>query len=158
MSSKYELLANYLGKEDRDMIRMTFDEVEQVIQGELPPSAWKHQAWWSNSESHSHARHGWLYAGYKTSKVNLDAKELIFFRTEPQAMDGNKREIASLQLHHDPRSSRISQDTRLNDVVRSAGGVDNLVQITQAIQQYIDGDLLETELGRILRKLWPRTR
>jgi hypothetical protein len=44
----------------------------------------------------------------------------------------------------------------LDDIIQLAGGIDNLGEIIHAVQAYINGDLLETELGRDLRKLWPR--
>jgi hypothetical protein len=55
-----------------------------------------------------------------------------------------------------PHPTRPRRRGEIENLARDAGGVDNLTQIVRAIQQYIDGDLLETELGRILRKLWPR--
>lgn len=158
MSVKYTSLANHLVKSNQDMIRMTFDEVQNVIQGKLPPSAWKYQAWWSNSNTHSHARHGWMSAGYETSKVDLDAQELVFYRTGSGGVSPKPIGKEYPRMRREPGYGRSSGDPRLDEIVRSAGGVANLAQISSAIQQYIDGDLLETELGRILRKLWPRNR
>lgn len=157
MSSKYQLLARYLRQRDQDMIRMTFKEVEDQIQGKLPPTAWEHRAWWANSETNAHARHGWMNVGYEASSVDMEAQELVFLRAGERMLNKLSFDLAPApnQRAPQPRSQRKG-DSRLEAILRSAGGVDNLAQIVGAIQQYIAGDLLETELGRILRKLWPR--
>ncbi|MDF1499688.1 MAG: hypothetical protein P1P76_04370 [Anaerolineales bacterium] len=156
MSSKYDSLARVLAQKDQDMIRMTFEEVEDAIRGKLPPAALEHRAWWANSTSHSHARLGWMKAGYHTSEVDLDKQELVFVRSvEPlfERIASSKEHLSRPRLFQ----SRIEPGReRVEDLVRMAGGPGNLREIVHAIQEYIDGDILETELGRRLRKLWPR--
>ena len=157
MSSKYQLLARFLEMSDQDMIRMTFKEVEDKIQGELPQTAREHRAWWANSETNSHARHGWMYVGYEASSVDMEAQELVFMRASERRLNELSFDMAPPPILSAPAPrSRSKGDSQLPAILRSAGGVDNLAQIVHAIQQYIGGDLLETELGRILRKLWPR--
>jgi len=151
MTSSYDQLVQYLLHKDQDMLRLSFQQIEDVLGTSLPPSAYEHRAWWANSQSHSHARHGWLQAGYETSMVDLDAREVSFVR---QA----ESQILAVPAPTGRRytSGRLRGRMSLNEIARRAGGADNLNEITNAIQAYIDGDLLETELGRILRKLWPR--
>ncbi len=55
-------------------------------------------------------------------------------------------------------SPTVSLDSQLAEILRASGGVENLREIVSAIQKYIEGELLETELGQILRKRWPRGR
>jgi hypothetical protein len=166
-TSKYELLAVHLERSGQDMIRMTFDEVEQQIRGRLPPAAKEHRSWWANSETHNHAKNGWLQAGYETSSVDMDAGELVFLRTPGRIYGFYKEERVDRSMAppamHSPeaaspskRSRRKGRSPDMGAIVRAAGGVENLAHIVGAIEQYIAGDLLETELGRILRKLWPR--
>ena len=156
MSSKYGLLARFLEQSDQDMLRMTFEEVEQKIRDKLPPAAREHRAWWANSETHAHARYGWLSVGYETSSVDMEAQGLVFLRGPEQRREILMAEMGSPKPMAARRSSRSRRRGELGNLVRAAGGVDNLRRIVEAIQQYIDGDLLETELGRILRKRWPR--
>jgi hypothetical protein len=163
MSSKYELLAMYLQESGQDMLRMTFEEIEKKIRGKLPPAAWEHRAWWANSETNSHARHGWMSAGYETSSVDMEGRELVFlrapervFRLYPSEIASPPRPLSAPSRRSPIPSSRGRSEPRMKDLLHAAGGTENLMQIVSAIQQYIDGDLLETELGRILRKLWPR--
>jgi hypothetical protein len=163
MTSKYQYLAQFLEQSDQDMIRMTFEEVEGKIQGKLPPAALEHRAWWANSRTHAHARHGWLGAGYETSSVDMQARELVFMRmVHPAGISAGEAQhllrpdMSAPVMRASSRRARRKGTVGLDDIVRAAGGVDSLMRIVEAIQQYIDGDLLETELGRILRKLWPR--
>ena len=157
MSYKYRSLSKYLQESDKDMLRKTFKEVESLIEGKLPLSAWEHRAWWSNSTTHSHARHGWLDAGYETAQVDLDKEELIFVRqSAPSVYAQIHQKKKSSRAHRSRSRNPASLDAMLAEVVREAGGVENLHVIVEAIQQYIAGDLLETELGQVLRRHWPR--
>lgn len=156
MTSKYGLLARFLEQSDLDMLRMTFEEIEDKIQDKLPPAAREHRAWWANSETHSHARYGWMQAGYETSNVDMEAQELVFLHRPEPRREFLAAEMASPKRMAAPHPTRPRRRGEIENLARDAGGVDNLTQIVRAIQQYIDGDLLETELGRILRKLWPR--
>ena len=156
MSSKYTPLAKYLEEKDQDMLRMSFIEIDNIIGG-LPPGSLKHRAWWSNNITHTHTRHGWLAAGWKTSKVDMDKKELVFVRGTKQELGAINQEYFLLPKRPERRRySGAASNARLAEIVRNAGGIENLNEVARAIQQYIDGDLLETELGRILRKIWPR--
>src|SRR5690606_29946505 len=57
------------------------------IVGGLPPSAYDHQAWWSNSTSHPLAAE-WLRAGWRSVSPNLTAQRIRLERApiaEPEA-------------------------------------------------------------------------
>ncbi|PLT32071.1 hypothetical protein [Bacillus sp. V5-8f] len=53
-------------------LSLTFSEIEEILQFNLPNSAYKYGAWWANETSgtHSHAK-AWILAGWKTTKINL---------------------------------------------------------------------------------------
>lgn len=156
MTSKYEPLARYLEEKDLDMLRMTFQEVEDVL-GELPPAARKHRAWWANNASHSHARHGWMRAGWETSKVDMDKEELLFVRAAPTPWGTSQPDFSALNLRQDARRSGSGTvEDMLVEIVRKAGGVENLNEILVVIERYVNGEIIETELGRVLRARWPR--
>ena len=140
-SSTYQRLTDYLLQKDQDMLRLSFQEIEDILGVALPPSAYEHRAWWANSLSHSHARHGWLKANYETAKVDVDGREVSFMR-QPFMQGIQSIPVPGRIQYH--RSVPTSQKGRpdLNEVVRRAGGVDNLAEITRAVQAYIDGDLL----------------
>ena len=78
--TKYQPLEAHLRKVRRESIPMTFSEIEEVIGAELPASAFKHRAWWSNNPSNSVITHAWLDAGYKSANVNIAGRMLEFRR------------------------------------------------------------------------------
>ncbi|GAG52290.1 unnamed protein product, partial [marine sediment metagenome] len=93
------------------------------------------------------------------SKVDMDQRELVFIRVDPPALTEFSMLEKPGSLPHTPSYYRGgSIDAELETILRSTGGVVNLSRMIEAIEQYISGDLLETELGQALRKLWPRNR
>ena len=82
--SKYEPLAAHLRESGRDSISMIFKEVEEVIRALLPPSAYKHRAWWSNNPSNNTCTRAWLDAGYETTEVDMKNRTLSFRKTRPR--------------------------------------------------------------------------
>jgi hypothetical protein len=63
---------------------MTFSQIEHLIGGKLPPSAFRHRPWWANEVSgHVHAK-AWLDAGYETEQVDMKRRELVFKRVQPE--------------------------------------------------------------------------
>jgi len=78
--TKYEPLENHLLNKGFSNIPMSFTDIESIIENNLPPSARKHRAWWSNNPSNSVITFAWLNAGYKTTQVNLESERLVFVR------------------------------------------------------------------------------
>ncbi len=76
---KYAVLHRHLTGLNKDEWHTTFRDVEVVLGSALPRSARRHQAWWSNTTTHSHAK-SWLRAGWRTRDVNLDHETLLFVR------------------------------------------------------------------------------
>jgi hypothetical protein len=82
MMSKYEPLRKHLENSRIAQVPMTFAEIESVLGFSLPPSSRRHRAWWSNNPSNSVITYAWLNAGYRTEQVDLEARRLVFRRTE----------------------------------------------------------------------------
>ncbi len=61
---------------------MTFKEIERLIDSDLPPSARKYRAWWSNNPSNSVCTYAWLEAGYRSSDVDLASGKLVFRKSK----------------------------------------------------------------------------
>ena len=80
---KYDRLGTYLREQDRELIPMTFAEIERIVGTKLPSSQ-KHQAWWSNSTSNNVMTQVWLDAGYRTERVDVANKRLVFRRVSPK--------------------------------------------------------------------------
>ena len=77
---KYAPLHRHLLALTDDRWDATFRDVEAVLGGQLPASARKHQAWWSNTTSLVSGR-SWLTAGWRTSHVQIREEEVSFVRS-----------------------------------------------------------------------------
>src|SRR5688572_29337044 len=129
MTSKYEALSSHLQASPGPSLQMKFSEIEGVV-GPLPASARNHREWWSNNDSHTHARNGWLAAGWKTKNVDMAAQLLTFVRA-PGAMSRLNGSVgpgsglrSSQAIHEDDAEHRgVSQ------IEHRAGGTANLLEI-----------------------------
>jgi hypothetical protein len=79
---KYEPLGQFLKKQKRTRIAMSFAEIERLIGAKLPKSSKSHRAWWSNNPSNNVMTKEWLDAGYETENVELGAEQLVFRKVE----------------------------------------------------------------------------
>jgi hypothetical protein len=80
---KYEPLKRHLeGSFQHGEIRLGFAEIERILGFALPPSAYEHPAWWSNTRAgHSHAA-AWLDAGWKTAALDRSARKVSFVKAD----------------------------------------------------------------------------
>jgi hypothetical protein len=78
--SKYDPLRIYLEGRRFEELPMTFAEIESVIGFKLPEKSQSHRAWWSNNPSNSVMTKAWLAAGYKTERVDMAGRKLVFKR------------------------------------------------------------------------------
>lgn len=91
--SKYAPLGEYLKKQGKDQVPMTFAEIERVTGVKLPPSATKHRPWWSNNAKNSVMTKVWLDAGYESEQVDMAKRKLVFRRVRaPKAGGEGARE------------------------------------------------------------------
>jgi hypothetical protein len=81
MTSKYDPLGAYLQARGGPEVAMSFADIEKVIGGRLPPKAVNHPAWWSNNTSNNTMTQVWLDAGYRTERVDISARRLVFRRS-----------------------------------------------------------------------------
>ena len=80
--SKYEPLRARLLGLDQSVWPASFEEVEDVLGFDLPPSARSHRAWWANEEKGRHVQaKAWLKAGWRTADVSMAAETVLFERT-----------------------------------------------------------------------------
>lgn len=83
--SKYTALGQYLKKQDRDLVPLSFAEIERITGTKLPPSAHKHRPWWSNNPDNSVMTKVWLDAGFESEQVDMPARKLVFRRVRKPA-------------------------------------------------------------------------
>jgi hypothetical protein len=89
--SKYEPLSRYLKTRSDRELPLAFQEVERVLGFELPPSARRHPAWWSNNRGTNVAVKAWRDAGWRTSRVDLGAERVTFVREGHASRGGNPK-------------------------------------------------------------------
>lgn len=156
MTSRYAALSDYLREQQRDSVRVSFQEIDGIIGG-LPDAALRHRAWWANSLEFSHARHGWLRAGWRTAEVDMEKRQLSFVRVLPSSHPlprkclcgcGGTLLDGDFLPGHEARA-RVAME-------RSAGGLANLSWVVRAIDSYVAGEFIEAELGRVIRTHWKR--
>jgi len=110
--SKYDPLFDTLSASRARLVPMTFDEIEQILGFELPPSK-LHRAWWSNNASNNVMTNSWLEAGYKTEAVDIPGGKLVF-----------RRKVNDRQHKNDDTGGRSSLFGCMAGTVTIAPGVD----------------------------------
>lgn len=92
--TKYAPLRDFLKKQDRPLVRLTFREIEKLIGAPLPVSARKHRPWWSNNPSNSVITEAWLEAGFRSEQVDITKGTLVFRRVDQVTApaDGESRQ------------------------------------------------------------------
>lgn len=94
--SIYEPLGDYLRKQGKERVPMTFSEIEKITGRSLPPSAIKHRPWWSNNARNSAMTKVWLDAGYESEQVDMTARKLVFRRVRGAKGTGSRDDGAPL--------------------------------------------------------------
>lgn len=83
--AKYDALGPFLRGHSTREVPVTFSEIENVIGEKLPPSAYVHRPWWSNNPSNSAMTKVWLDAGFRTERVDMAGKKLVFRRVHERS-------------------------------------------------------------------------
>lgn len=79
---KYDPLRDELRKRGQPRITMSFAEIDQLVRGGLPNSAFQYQAWWADErepKTHVH-KIAWLEAGYRVDRYDLAARTVTLIR------------------------------------------------------------------------------
>ena len=72
---KYLKLKQFLQNSSQEIVTLSFEDIEKIINAKLPKSALIYgEAWWSNNYDHSQAI-AWMDAGYETDFVSDTYKE-----------------------------------------------------------------------------------
>ena len=78
-ASSYAALGEHLEGQRKNAVSLDFTDIESILSRSLPASAYRHRAWWANTESHSQAAE-WLQRGWRASDLDLDQKSVTFKR------------------------------------------------------------------------------
>jgi hypothetical protein len=77
---KYYPLERYLSSQKKGTLTLNFSAIEKIIGDKLPPSAFKHRAWWANDKAHVEAL-AWLNAGWSVQTVDESRLAVTFVST-----------------------------------------------------------------------------
>lgn len=98
--SKYGALGDYLKRQHRDLVPMTFGEIEKIIGARLPASARTHRPWWGNNPTNHVNAKVWLEAGYESEQVDMTARKLVFRKVrKPQSASAHPRGSEDKPFH-----------------------------------------------------------
>jgi hypothetical protein len=98
--SKYSPLGDYLRRQSRERVPMTFGEIEKITGAKLPPSAHKHRPWWSNNPNNSVLTKIWLDAGFESEQVDMTSRKLVFRRVRKPKAAGTTTQSSGEKLVH----------------------------------------------------------
>ena len=83
MAGKYTPLENYL----RDLpasqreVTLRFEQIEEILNGKLPPSAYEDRRWWDHETEGNHVnKRAWANAGWKVDEVDFVRKRARLVR------------------------------------------------------------------------------
>lgn len=89
--SKYDPLTRYLKNSDEEIIRLTFDEIEDVIGCPLSVSAKTYRAMWANSSSH--LSKFWTSVGWRVNHVNYNDGSYVEFMREKPTIEKSEQKV-----------------------------------------------------------------
>jgi hypothetical protein len=82
--SRYAPLYVYLSESvepDTKELEFPFEQIERIIEAQLPRSAYTHRAWWANTPTHAQAN-AWVSAGWRVDAIDFDRDTVTFIRSE----------------------------------------------------------------------------
>ena len=85
MAGKYAPLEKYLSDlpESTREITLTFEQIEKILAGKLPPSAYEDRRWWDHETEGNHINtRAWANAGWKVESLDVSKKWVKFVRAQ----------------------------------------------------------------------------
>ena len=78
---KYQKLTEYLQKNRKTELLLTFAEIEEILGFSLDVSAFQYKEFWANCTASTKA-YSWMDAGYEITETNLKEGILTFRKKE----------------------------------------------------------------------------
>jgi len=79
--AKYDPVAQLLRQQHTQTVTLDFEQIARLIDGGLPPSAYRYQAWWANGADGRHVQSvAWITEGWVVDHVALASRRVTFHR------------------------------------------------------------------------------
>lgn len=82
IGEKYAPLGNWLKEHGGDFVKLTFDELNQIIP--IPNHAYKNRPSWANLSNPASFCSSWISAGYVVDSISLEEQWVVFRKGEVQ--------------------------------------------------------------------------
>lgn len=69
--SKYDPLEKYLDESNKEIVHLTYAEIEKILNEKLPKTVFKNKAWWSNNDRSHVQSASWSDTGYMVDEIQL---------------------------------------------------------------------------------------
>ena len=83
MAGKYTPLEKYLSDlpVSTGEVTLTFTQIENILAGKLPSSAYEDRRWWEHETEGNHIhKRAWANAGWKVKRLDVNAKWVTLVR------------------------------------------------------------------------------
>ncbi len=83
MAGKYAPLENYLRgiSENQSEVSLGFEQIEGILNDQLPESAYESRAWWDHAKEGNHMNtRAWANAGWKIASLDVNKQQVKFVR------------------------------------------------------------------------------
>ena len=122
MTRNYQGLTDYLNSQTKETVSLPFTQIDKLV-GNLPQSARKHAAWWSNSvNSQPHSKY-WLNAGRK-ARPDFNGGR-VYFTGVPKSSD---RQIFDTGESKSPATPKIKSSS-INPSTKQIKKIQNIPKL-----------------------------
>jgi hypothetical protein len=83
VTGKYTPLENHLRDlpEGQREVSLRFEQIEKILNGKLPSSAYEDRRWWDHETEGNHvSKRAWANAGWKIESLDVNKKRVKFIR------------------------------------------------------------------------------
>lgn len=106
IGEKYAPLGNWLKEHGGDSVKLTFDELNQIIP--IPNHAYKNRPSWANLSNPASFCSSWISAGYVVDSISLEEQWVVFRKGEVQG-----------HTHHHKPPYRVVDQKKLAEAIQA---------------------------------------
>jgi hypothetical protein len=147
MSTKYQPLRRWLEHRRDDRVRLSFREIESILECALPDSARRLPQWWANAGGSHVQALAWMAAGWRASQVDVSGEQVTFERSQRKLLDDPSTGFTSVA---ETGPAFVADDAIVIDRASLRGGALRLLEDYREAQ---GGTLADAAAG-LLNAMW----